>query len=126
MADNRVSVGVSFPARRGTVTAIWPFGVVVIGEGGLGVEVRPGPFRRFLLRFIKPRRSDVGFLWEASWTELAVVEVGPRSAVLRTEGSRGCRVVFVGRRALQALLDELMARQIATRRVKTTFGWYFH
>jgi len=125
MADKRVSVGVSFPARIGTVTAIWPLGIVVIGDSGVGVDVRPAPFKRLLMRFIDPRPGGDAPLWKLSWNELSVVDVGPRSALLRAEGSRGCRVVLVRRRHLRFLLNELSSRQIASRRVTTTFGWYF-
>jgi hypothetical protein len=125
VADKRISVGVSFPARFGTVTAIWPCGLAVVGEAGLRVDVRPRVFRRFLWRFAKPQQPAQAPLWEAPWDSLAGVEVGPRSAVLRARTSRGCRVVFVGRPQLQLLLEELTEHDVDVRRVKTTFGWYF-
>ncbi len=121
----RISVGVSFPIRLGTVTAIWPFGLLVIGATELAVDVRPQVFKRFLLHFVDSEGPGEAPLWEASWNELAPVDLGPRSVILHTDGSRGCRVVFVGRGRLRLLLDELSTRHIVTRRVKTTFGWYF-
>ncbi len=124
VSANRISVGASFPARLGTVTAIWPCGVLVIGETGLGVDVRPGAFKRFLLRFVDSGRQGDAAIWSAPWSELAPVDIGPLSVVLRTEGSRGCRVVLVRRRQLQLLLAELTSRGIQIRRVRTTFGWY--
>lgn len=106
------------------MTAIWPFGTLLIGEAGLGVDVRPGGFKRFLLRFVASGGSGEAPVWEAAWSELAPVEHGPLSAVLRTDGSRGCRVVFVRRAQLQTLLDELTAHGVEIRSVRTTFGWY--
>jgi hypothetical protein len=106
------------------VTAIWPCAFLAMEETELGVDVRPRGFKRFLLRFADSGRTGDAPIWGAAWTELAPVDVGPLSVVLRTEGSRGCRVVFVRRRQLQLLLDELAARGVEVRRVRTTFGWY--
>jgi hypothetical protein len=106
------------------VTAIWPCAFLAIGETGLGVDVRPGGFKRFLQRFVDSGRTGDAPIWSAAWTELAPVDAGPLSIVLRTDGSRGCRVVFVRRRQLQLLLAELTARGLEIRPVRTTFGWY--
>ncbi len=106
------------------MTAIWPCGTLLVGEAGLGVDVRPGGFKRFLLRFVDSGASGQAPIWEAAWSELSPVEHGPLSVVLRTEGSRGCRVVFVRRAQLRELLDELTTHGIEIHRVRTTFGWY--
>jgi hypothetical protein len=120
----RITGGASFPARIGTVTAIWPMAEAALGPDLISVHVRPGLLKRLLQRFVRPEaRGDAAF-WSAPWADLAPVEVGPRSVVLRVTGSRGCRFIVVGKHRLEPLLAELEARHVTTARVITTMHWY--
>jgi hypothetical protein len=123
-AAKRIVGGASFSARLGTVTAIWPMAEAALGPDLLSVHVRPGLLKRLLQRFVNPEvRGDAAF-WSAAWTDLASVEVGLRSVVLRVPGSRGCRFIVVGKHNLELLLAELEAHRVPTARGITTMPWY--
>lgn len=123
-STNRISAGVSFPAKVGTVNASWPLGIVVTTDERLSVDVRPNFVKRLLRLFLKSETNGAAPFWSASWAQLEPVDVGRRSLVRRTEASRGCRVVLLRRRELRSLLDTFAGREIPIRRVRTTLGWY--
>ncbi|MDA8068702.1 MAG: hypothetical protein M0T77_08840 [Actinomycetota bacterium] len=98
----------------------------MIDEAGISVDVQP----RWLINpFLRPLIFGEGSrdapLWSAGWSQLAPVEVGKRTAVLRTEGTRGCRVGFLFDTGCEKLVEQLTAHQVQVKRVKTTFWWYF-
>ncbi len=47
------------------------------------------------------------------------------TAVLRTEGDRGCRVGFLFDTGCEKLVQQLSAHKVRVRCVKTALWWYF-
>lgn len=119
---NRIFGGASFPARMGTLSMTWPLAVLTVSESGVCVDLRSRLLKRTLGWLVDRGASSVW--WMAEWTDLASVDFGRRSVVLRGKGHRSCRFVTMARRRLLPLIDELERRDILVNRVTTTIGWF--
>jgi hypothetical protein len=118
----RVFGGASFPGKVGTLSVTWPLAVLTISESGVSVDLRSLLLKRMLAWFV--RREQSSLWWLTEWTDLASVDFGRRSVVLRSKGQRGCRFVTLTRRRILPLVEELERRHIFVTQVTTTIGWF--
>jgi hypothetical protein len=118
----RILGGASFPGKVGTLSATWPLAVLTISESGVSVDLRSRLLKRMLGWFVRREPSSVW--WTAEWVDLASVDFGRRSVVLRAEEQRGCRFVTLTRRRILPLVEEFERRGIVVTQVKTTIGWF--
>lgn len=118
----RIFGGASFPGKVGTLSATWPLAVLTISESGVSVDLRSRLLKRMLGWFVRREPSSVW--WVADWVDLASVDFGRRSVVLRTTEQRGCRFVTLTRRRILPLVEESERRGIVVNQVKTTIGWF--
>jgi hypothetical protein len=118
----RIVGGGSFPARIGTFSATWPLVTLTISNSGVSVDLRSRLLKRMLGWFVRREPSSVW--WVADWVDLASVDFGRRSVVLRTTEQRGCRFMTLTRRRILPLVEESERRGIVVTQVKTTIGWF--
>ena len=114
--------GASFPGKVGTLSVTWPVAVLTISESGVSVDVRSRLLKQMLAWFVRREPSSV--LWVAEWADLASIDFGRRSVVLRAKEQRGCRFVTLTRRRILPLVEEFERRGIGVTQVTTTIGWF--
>lgn len=100
----------------------WPLAVLANNESGVSVDLRSHLLKWMLAWFVRREPSSVW--WIAEWTDIASVDFGRRSVILRSTEQRGCRFVTLARRQLLPFVEELERRNIVVTQVTTTIGWF--
>lgn len=122
----RIIGGASFPARVGTLTVTWALAVAEVSENGISVDVRFRLLKKVTIRFLDldSKGLETAF-WRAPWDRLESIDFGRRSVVLRQRSLPSCRFVTWRRHRLLPIVDEVEARAIPVRHVRSTLGWFF-
>ena len=116
----RIVGGTSLPRNVGTLSATWPLAVLTTSDSGLSVDLRPTLLKRTLAK----RPIEESPCWSVEWPELAKVDFGRRSVVLRPRQGKGCRFVTLTRQRMLPLIKELEQRGITVTQKTTTIGWF--
>jgi len=116
----RLVGGASLPRSVGTVSATWPLAVLTTGDEGISVDLRPA----FVKRTVAKSPTDAPAGWSIAWSDLASVDFGRRSVVIRPQHGKGCRFVTLTRRRILPLIDQLEHHGVVITRKTSTIGWF--
>jgi hypothetical protein len=121
----RVIGGASFPAPLGTVTVSWPLAAAVVSSEGIEIIMRRSVFRWMFVGVMSDSPGPKG-VSRFIWSDLAKVDVAPKSIVLRARSGYSCKFGVLRASSLEPLVDVLRVHGVPIEHVASTWRWYFN